>query len=89
MNILQGIEAPVTFVVTLNHSHAIEQSKILKRFQYDHPVFNHCTIAAQLRRSEINGVNNSWFCGAYWYNGFHEDGVRSAVDIARAMGVEF
>ena len=89
MNILQGIEAPVTFVVTLNHSHAIEQGKILKRFQYDHPVFNHCTIAAQQRRSEINGVNNSWFCGAYWYNGFHEDGVRSAVDIALAMGVEF
>ena len=89
MNILQGIEAPVTFVVTLNHGHAIDQSKVLKRFQYDHPVFNHCTIAAQKRRSEINGVNNSWFCGAYWYNGFHEDGVRSAVDIARAMGVEF
>lgn len=89
MNILQGIEAPVTFVVTLNHSHAIDQSKILKRFQYDHPVFNHCTIAAQQRRSEINGINSSWFCGAYWYNGFHEDGVRSAVDIARAMGVEF
>jgi predicted NAD/FAD-binding protein len=89
MNILQGIEAPVTFVVTLNHSNAIEQSKILKRFQYAHPVFNHCTIAAQQRRGEINGVNHSWFCGAYWYNGFHEDGARSAVDIARAMGVEF
>ncbi len=89
MNILQGIEAPVTFIVTLNDIQAIDQSKILKRFQYDHPVFNHCTIAAQQRRAEINGVNNSWFCGAYWYNGFHEDGVRSAVDIARAMGVEF
>jgi hypothetical protein len=89
MNILQGIEAPVTFVVTLNHSNAIEQSKILKRFQYAHPVFNHCTIAAQQRRGEINGVNHSWFCGAYWYNGFHEDGARSAVDIARAMEVEF
>ncbi|GAA0674547.1 NAD(P)/FAD-dependent oxidoreductase [Rheinheimera tangshanensis] len=89
MNILQGIEAPVTFVVTLNHSNAIDQNKILKRFQYAHPVFNHCTIAAQQRRGEINGVNHSWFCGAYWYNGFHEDGVRSAVDIARAMGVEF
>lgn len=89
MNILQGIEAPVTFIVTLNDIQAIDQSKILKRFQYDHPVFNHCTIAAQQRRAEINGVNNSWFCGAYWYNGFHEDGVRSAVDLARAMGVEF
>lgn len=89
MNILQGIEAPVTFIVTLNHSQAIDPGKILRRFQYDHPVFNHYTIAAQQRRSEINGVNKTWFCGAYWYNGFHEDGVRSAVDIARAKGVDF
>lgn len=89
MNILQGIEAPVTFVVTLNHGKAIAADKVLKRFQYAHPVFNHCTVAAQQRRHEINGSNNSWFCGAYWYNGFHEDGVRSAVDIARAVGVEF
>jgi predicted NAD/FAD-binding protein len=46
-------------------------------------------LASQQQRSLINGVNRSYFCGAYWYNGFHEDGVRSAVDVAAMLGVPF
>ncbi|WP_318494619.1 NAD(P)/FAD-dependent oxidoreductase [Photobacterium leiognathi] len=85
MNILQGIFAPETFCVTLNQTHAIDKDKILRKFVYSHPVFNNKSIAAQQKRHLINGVNQTWFCGAYWYNGFHEDGVRSALDVVEAI----
>jgi predicted NAD/FAD-binding protein len=79
MNILQGIEAPATFCVTLNHSLAIRPEKILGRFQYRHPVFTPESIEAQKRQAEINGAYRTYYCGAYWRNGFHEDGVVSAL----------
>ncbi|KOO16429.1 FAD-dependent oxidoreductase [Vibrio xuii] len=85
MNILQHIQSPCTFCVSLNSSAQINPDKILKRFVYHHPVFNQETINAQARRNEINGVSKTWFCGAYWYNGFHEDGVRSALDVVRGI----
>jgi predicted NAD/FAD-binding protein len=83
MNMLQGLNASRTYCVTLNQDDAIAQSKILRRFTYHHPVFNLESIAAQTRRAEICGINNTHFTGACWYNGFHEDGVRSAVDVAK------
>jgi len=85
MNILQGIEAPETFCVTLNNTDAINPLKILGEFSYDHPVFSLAGIRAQERWSEINGVNSSWYCGAYWHNGFHEDGVVSALRVAQGI----
>ncbi|MGP9802428.1 NAD(P)/FAD-dependent oxidoreductase [Rheinheimera sp. NSM] len=89
MNLLQGITAPVTFCVTLNNTPAIAAEKILGVYQYEHPVYNHYTLAAQKQRSKINGHNHTYFCGAYWYNGFHEDGARSAVDVAALLGVAY
>ena len=85
MNILQGIEAPETFCVTLNNTDAINPHKILGKFQYDHPVFSVEGLAAQQRWDEINGSANTWYCGAYWHNGFHEDGVFSALRVATAL----
>ncbi|OBP15232.1 FAD-dependent oxidoreductase [Rheinheimera sp. SA_1] len=89
MSILQGLVDAPTFVVTLNDSQNLEAAKILRTFHYAHPVYNHQTMLSQHRRGEINGVNRSFYCGAYWYNGFHEDGVRSAVDVAGMLGVQF
>lgn len=89
MNLLQGITAPVTFCVTLNNTAAIDPAKILGVYQYEHPVYNHYTLAAQKQRSKINGHNHTYFCGAYWYNGFHEDGAKSAVDVAALLGVTY
>jgi predicted NAD/FAD-binding protein len=80
MNILQGIEAPVTFNVTLNNTDAIAADKILKRVEYEHPMFTPESVAAQARHAEINGSHRTWYCGAYWRNGFHEDGVVSALN---------
>jgi predicted NAD/FAD-binding protein len=81
MNILQNISSPETFCVTLNQTERISPEKILRRFMYAHPVFTTSSMMAQQARSDINGVNNTWYCGAYWYNGFHEDGVHSALDV--------
>ena len=89
MNILQGLtDAPVTFCVTLNNTAAIDESKILRKFTYAHPVYSVDSFRKRQRRPEICGKNRTHFCGAYWYNGFHEDGVRSAVDIAERFGIE-
>lgn len=89
MNLLQGISSPEPFVVTLNRSDAIDPLKVLRRMRYQHPVYTHAAVAAQRRIAEIQGVNRTWFAGAYWGFGFHEDGMRSGVDVARALGVRW
>ncbi|UKJ23326.1 NAD(P)/FAD-dependent oxidoreductase [Enterobacter mori] len=86
MNILQGLpEGSPLFCVTLNPETPVDERFVLKRFIYEHPLFNPKSWRAQARREEINGHHRSWFCGAYWYNGFHEDGVRSALDVVNAL----
>lgn len=89
MNVLQNFDdAPETFCVTLNRSRDINPEKVIKRFEYDHPVFTLDAVAAQERYDDIGNRNRTHFCGAYWFNGFHEDGVRSALRVTRAFGVE-
>jgi predicted NAD/FAD-binding protein len=85
MNILQGIKAPVTFCVTLNDTAAIQPQKILASFEYAHPVFNSESLQAGQRWHDVNGRLNRWYCGAYWRNGFHEDGVVSALQVVNAL----
>ena len=80
MNMLQSLAARETFCVTLNHSERIAPAKIIKRLVYHHPLFTPAGVAAQQRQHEINGQQRTYFCGAYWRFGFHEDGVVSALD---------
>ena len=89
MNLLQGIKSPEPFVVTLNRTAAIDPDKVLARMQYHHPVYSHASVAAQMRKAEIQGQRRTWFAGAYWGWGFHEDGMRSAVEVAEALGVRW
>lgn len=89
MNLLQRLDSPEPFVVTLNRSQAIDPAKVLRRMQYHHPVYTHRSVTAQRRRAEISGVNRTWFAGAYWGWGFHEDGIRSAVDVAAGFGIRW
>jgi predicted NAD/FAD-binding protein len=86
MNILQGIQSDTTFCVSLNQTAAIDPSKILARYTYAHPQYSLAGMAAQARWEELLGANHSYFCGAYWANGFHEDGVVSALRVAREFG---
>ena len=86
MNILQGIEAPVTFCVSLNQTVLVDPAQIIARFEYAHPQYSLAALAAQARQGELQGPLHSYYCGAYWANGFHEDGVLSALNVARHFG---
>lgn len=86
MNILQSLDAPEPFLVTLNHGDAIDPGKIVKRIAYDHPLYTPRGVAAQARQREINGAQRTYYCGAYWRNGFHEDGVVSALAAVEHLG---
>lgn len=90
MNILQNITAPAVFMVTLNRSEHIDPSTVLGRYCYSHPIYTPEGVRAQARRHEISGANRSFYCGAYWRYGFHEDGVVSAIwaleDFERVAG---
>lgn len=88
MNILQGLAAPQTLCVSLNQTEAIDPKTILGRFTYAHPQFSLAGMAAQARWRELLGANRTWYCGAWWANGFHEDGVVSALRVASAFGEE-
>ncbi|MCX8957301.1 FAD-dependent oxidoreductase [Erwinia psidii] len=85
MNRLQGLDAPTTFCVTLNATPLIDADKILGRYVFHHPQFGLQSLLAQRTRLLLNGVNRSWYCGAWCYNGFHEDGIRSALDVVAGM----
>ncbi|MDA7087104.1 FAD-dependent oxidoreductase [Pseudomonas sp. SA3-5] len=86
MNILQGIQSDTTFCVSLNQTALIDPTKILARYCYAHPQYSLAGMAAQARWEELLGAQHSYFCGAYWANGFHEDGVVSALRVAHAFG---
>ncbi|MDN4497521.1 FAD-dependent oxidoreductase [Pseudomonas mosselii] len=86
MNILQGLQAPVTFCVSLNQTAQVDPAQIIARYQYAHPQYSLAATAAQARQAELQGQRHSYYCGAYWGNGFHEDGVVSALKVAEHFG---
>ena len=86
MNRLQSIEAPEQFCVTLNNLDGIDTRRVVKRIRYEHPVFTHRSVSAQDRHDSVLGANNTYYCGAYWGYGFHEDGVDSALRVAAHFG---
>jgi uncharacterized protein len=79
MNILQRLDAPTPFLVTLNRNDAIDPARVISVISYHHPLFTPASVAAQARQSELNGAGVTYYCGAWWGNGFHEDGVASAL----------
>ena len=79
MNILQDLDAKRTYVVTLNDDSRIRPDRVLRRIQYQHPTYTRETVLAQARHTEVN-CDRTFYCGAYWRNGFHEDGVVSALN---------
>jgi len=88
MNNLQGLDHNYPLLVTLNPDRRPDEDKILDEHTFSHPIFDLKAIKAQDKIPSIQGQNNMWFCGAYQRYGFHEDGLLSAVNVAKAMGVE-
>ncbi|MBI1349173.1 FAD-dependent oxidoreductase [bacterium] len=85
MNMLQRLRSRHTFCVTLNDEASIDPARVLGRFEYHHPIFTTERSAAQARHHELLTANRTSFCGAYWRNGFHEDGVVSALRVVAAL----
>lgn len=85
MNILQNLKSKSVFCVTLNGEDRVEPSKVIRRINYEHPIFTNQRAEAQRRHNEVIGRNRTSFCGAYWGNGFHEDGVKSALAVCTAL----
>lgn len=88
MNLLQNIAAPVTFCVSVNAGHAVKPERVYGSYDYAHPVFTQESVAAQARWAEVSGHHRTHFCGAYWHNGFHEDGLVSGIRVAKALGAD-
>ncbi|NWG14064.1 MAG: FAD-dependent oxidoreductase [Acidobacteria bacterium] len=88
MNRLQGLGVTEDYCVTLNGTGAIDPAKILVSLTYNHPLYTREAIRAQSHWAEISGSNRTHYCGAYWFYGFHEDGLNSALRVARAMGID-
>lgn len=88
MNILQHIQSPHTFCVTLNEEEEIDPAQTLGVFDYSHPIFTTSRATAQARHGEMIRRRRTSFCGAYWGNGFHEDGVNSALAVCERFGVD-
>ncbi len=87
MNRLQSIDSSRPLLITVNRHDAIDPDQVLGRFDYDHPMLDGAAMQAQQRRHEIQGVDGTFYAGAYWGYGFHEDGVRSALEVCRHEGM--
>lgn len=88
MNKLQNLEADATYCVSLNMDEQVATNETIRSFDFEHPLFTQEAVAAQARHAEISGVAGIHYCGAYWRNGFHEDGVVSALEVCRRFEVE-
>ncbi len=87
MNLLQHLRTRSSLLVTLNEQHAIDPARVLATFEYEHPVFSVTRAATQARHGEVVRRRRTSFCGAYWRNGFHEDGVVSALAVCQKFGI--
>lgn len=85
MNRLQNLKTETQFFVTLNRQAPIPESHILRELQYTHPMYTPASMNTQPDLPALNGQRNTWFCGSYFGYGFHEDAVRSALDVARNL----
>jgi predicted NAD/FAD-binding protein len=86
---LQRLTSAEQFCVTLNPGDGIDEARVLRKLVYRHPLYTRQAIDAQRRWREVSGVNRTHYCGAYWSYGFHEDGLNSALRVARALGVQW
>jgi predicted NAD/FAD-binding protein len=87
MTTLQHLPGKQRYLVSLNSDEFIDEHQVIARFQYHHPVYDLQAIRAQQALAGLQGQNHTYFCGAWCGNGFHEDGVASALNVCAALGV--
>ena len=86
MNRLQGLNSPIDYFVTLNSNKKIAPLNIEYQTTYEHPIMTPESVDTQPKLDQLNGINNTYFCGSYFGNGFHEDGITSAVSVGNLLG---
>ena len=89
LNLLQGLDEDREYMVSLNPGTEPDPESVIRRMSYSHPIFTRQSVETQSELQRINGRNRTHFCGAYFGNGFHEDGLASAVAVADDLGVAF
>jgi predicted NAD/FAD-binding protein len=89
MNRLQGLPTREDYCVTLNDSGSVRPRGVLREMDYRHPLYTLDAVRSQARWSDISGHNRTHFCGAYWFYGFHEDGLNSAIRVAEKLGASW
>ena len=85
LNNLQNLKTEKNYFLTLNPFLSIDDNKILKKIEFTHPFYDVKTIRSQKYLSELQGENNSWFCGSYFGYGFHEDGLNSGINVSNKL----
>jgi len=88
MNRLQSLDRRYPLIETLNPSRAPDPALVYDSFDFEHPIFDQAAVSAQDRIPDIQGTRRTWYCGAWQRNGFHEDGLWSAVRVAAALDAE-
>ena len=88
MNRLQTLPCQTQYCVTLNAVERVNPAKVIKKLEYYHPLYTREAVAAQGRWKEISGQRGLHYCGAYWFYGFHEDGLNSGMRVSRSLGVD-
>ena len=88
MNLLQGLNTQNHYCVSLNRRTPVREDLVIARMAYHHPVYTFDSVGSQKDLPTLNGERNTWFCGSYFGYGFHEDAVRSAVEVGHDFGVE-
>ena len=86
MNRLQSLNTPTPLLVTLNPLHPPRDGSILRSYIYDHPLFDQAAIRAQRLLWNLQGARRTWYCGAYFGHGFHEDGLQAGLAVAEQLG---
>jgi uncharacterized protein len=85
LNKLQNLKTSNNYFLTLNPIYQIDDKKIIKKIEFSHPFYDLQSLKSQNSLKELQGINNSWFCGSYFGHGFHEDGLKSALDIVNKI----
>jgi predicted NAD/FAD-binding protein len=87
MSRLQQLETSTDYCVTLNAARPIAEGSVIRTLDYTHPLYSFEAMDSQEALRRLNGQRNTFFCGAYMGYGFHEDGIKSGLDVAAHFGV--
>ena len=85
LNLLQNLKCKENIFLTLNPHFEINESKILKKVRFTHPYFDQAALNFQSQLTNLQNKRNILFCGSYFGYGFHEDGIKSSIEMLKTL----